>query len=269
MNQSSIPEVAALTLDQIDKLPEGLDASEVDPIRDRTNLIVKLNEQLVVDEAVAESTRPSITYAELRNALTEHLEDPTKPKATARAKEFVSEKLAALDVKLDSEGAIEPRLLRDITVALETKLSKEHPSVQKKCRALLTFLNLHDSDCIAEEKVFTKRYILELIVLFALSQKLDLTQLEITTIRTNKNGALLVLEAKFPTADGGYRQLSYVLKGRHGDASKQSATTNIDQSFWDAAGQPDCPDKAGTIAEYENGKWSFINNSVSSPSEEA
>jgi hypothetical protein len=105
---------------------------------------------------------------------------------------------------------------------------------------------------ILEERTFSKEDILKLIALFAMTNKLELDKLKISKIINNEQGALLVLEVQSPNSDGGYQQISYMIKGRH--ENNKSQTTGLDRTFWD---KDDIPEGGGMIAEYTEGKWRF------------
>lgn len=122
------------------------------------------------------------------------------------------------------------------------KLSAEKPEVEQVC----------DESEVREKQTFSKRKIVELAVLFAIANKLELDTLKIARTITNKDGVLVVLEIKSPIEGGGERFINYIIQGRHG--RNQSKTTNLDQTLFDSDGMPEGGD---IIAEYLDGKWSF------------
>ena len=123
------------------------------------------------------------------------------------------------------------------------KLAEQKPEVEKTCA----------NSEIKEERTFSKEDILKLIALFAMTNKLELDKLKISKIINNEQGALLVLEVQSPNPDGGYQQISYMIKGRH--ENNKSQTTGLDRTFWD---KDDMPEGGSTIADYLEGKWRFI-----------
>jgi hypothetical protein len=122
------------------------------------------------------------------------------------------------------------------------KLAEQKPEVEKTCA----------NSEIKEERTFSKQDILKLIALFAIANKLELDKLKVSKIISNEQGVLLVLEVKSHDADGGYQQISYMIKGRH--ESNQSQATAIDRTFWD---KDDMPEGGDIVAEYLKGRWRF------------
>jgi hypothetical protein len=124
------------------------------------------------------------------------------------------------------------------------KLAEQKPEVEKTCA----------NSEIKEERTFSKQDILKLIALFAMTNKLELDELKISKIINNEQGTLLVLEVQSPNpnSDGGYQQISYMIKGKH--ENNQSGTTAIDRTFWD---KDDMPEGGDIVAEYSEGKWVF------------
>lgn len=106
---------------------------------------------------------------------------------------------------------------------------------------------------VREKQPFSKRKILELILVFAMANKLELDQLKISKSISNKDGVLVFLEVKSPTADGGSKVINYTVEGRHD--SNQSRTTSLDQTEYD---QDDMPVGGDIVAEYRDGKWVFL-----------
>lgn len=125
------------------------------------------------------------------------------------------------------------------------KLARQKPKIEKIYAAE-----------IREEVIFSRQDIAKLIILFAVENKLELDKLEVTEVVTTEEGALLVLEVRYNTADGGYQLFNYTIKGRHKGDGKgyKSGTTSIDRTFWNQDGMPE---NGGLIAEYKDGKWNF------------
>ncbi len=110
---------------------------------------------------------------------------------------------------------------------------------------------------IKENRTFSREEIAKLIVLFAMANKLKLDNLEVTIIINDEQGALLLLQVKFPNDDGSYQVVSYGIKG--GNREKPPTCyyhqeTLIERSFWDKDGGFE---GANIIAEYLEGKWCF------------
>jgi len=242
-----------LTPEQIDKSPEGLEGSVVDSIRDCTARVIALNQQVVEDEKVIQSTKPRLSLEDFKAAAGKFL----------IGSDIADDLLPTLYQSADEEGKLQPSALREFTINLNTKSrGQSDADVKAKCRAMLNAVKDHDSDCIAEERTFSKRYVLELMVLFALSKKLDPAKIKITQVRTNPQGDLLVLEAQIPNADGkGHALINYTIKGRHADAAYNAGVSCLDRTFYDENGEGDRYDEAGPIAEFKEGKWSFISPS--------
>jgi len=85
-----------------------------------------------------------------------------------------------------------------------------------------------------------------------MTHKLTLTDLKVSKIINDKEGRLLVLEVKYPSTDGVYQLLSYMIKGNH--ERNQSNITYINQTFWD---KDEMSEGGDSIAEYLSGKWYF------------
>jgi hypothetical protein len=122
-------------------------------------------------------------------------------------------------------------------------LDSQKPEVEKVCK----------TSEILEERTFSKKDILKLIALFAMANKLEMNDLKVSKIINNEQGVMLALEVKSPNHDGGYQQISYMIKGIANEG-QLSRTTAIDRSFWD---KDDMPEGGGIIAEYLEGKWRF------------
>lgn len=105
---------------------------------------------------------------------------------------------------------------------------------------------------IREERTFSKKDILKLMVLFAMANKLELDKLSVTKIINNKDGALVVLEVKSPNSDGSYRLFEYTIKGRH--EGSEARITCIVQTRWDS---DDMPEGGENIADFAEGKWRY------------
>jgi len=242
-----------LTPEQIEKAPEGLDSPIIDLIRNCTSHVVALNQQAVEDEIMPEPTKPGVTLDEFKAALSG---------CTGYVNLF-DEFLPALYASADAEGRLPPRALWEFAKAVNKKYNRSDLD-RPQYVALNGLLKNYDSDCIAEERTFTKQYILELMVLFALSKKIDPAKMKIVRVRTNKEGVLLMLEAQLPNADGkGYALVNYAIKGRN--SGSECKISCLEQAFYDENDEPyfgktgdnDRPDLMGPIAEYKEGKWSF------------
>jgi hypothetical protein len=233
-----------LTAEQIEKAP-AMDTSLVDSIRSFTMRCISLiHGRCEDDEVLNPTTNPKINLDEFKTLLGEHLEGT----------DIAADLLPALYESADSEGKLAPRALREFMIALNVRRDKlKDKGVNHKCKIMVKSLQPYDSDCIAEERTFSKQYILELIMLFALSKKLDLDQMKIVRIRTNKQEDLLILEVEFPKTDVSEASLiTYNIKGRY--SGNEAGRTSIDQNFFDEDGIP-CSGE--TIMEYIRGKWVF------------
>jgi len=109
---------------------------------------------------------------------------------------------------------------------------------------------------IKEERTFSRKDIEKLIALFAMANKLEVENLKVARIITDKQGTLLVLEVKSPDPDGGYKLISYTLRGRHGN--NKSGTTNLSMIYLDKDDMPIQDSSGDTIVEYMDGKWRFL-----------
>lgn len=105
---------------------------------------------------------------------------------------------------------------------------------------------------VDEVQTFSKKDIVELIVLFAMDNELDLDKIQVTKIIKDEQGRLLTLEVESPTSNGRYQLISYMINGV--SDHHQSGATRIDRSFWD---KDDMPEGGSTVAEYKAGKWVF------------
>lgn len=223
-----------LTPDQVEGREVVFDETDVDGIKKLTSRVVALSQQSVDDDKEIQSPNPKITPDIFRAVLAQYLTGDD-------VADFHKSLQPYLD---DMEGKeyVEPRVLREISHVLNRRKGVS-AETGLKCRAVLNVLHNYDSVCIAEDKIFSKRYILELIVRFALSRKMNVDKAKITKIRRNKNGDLLVIEVEIPDPNGGDRFIEYCIKGRHvGNESSVSILS------WGGMGE---------IATYVNGKWVF------------
>lgn len=232
-----------LSPEQIEGAPK-MDTSLVDSIRMLTSRCISLiHKGCKDDEVLKPTTNPKITLDGFNALLAEHLEGT----------DIANDLLPALYESADSDGKLNPRALREFMIALNVRRDKlKDKVVNHKCMKMVKSLQPYDSDCIAEDRTFSKQYVLELIMLFALSKKLDLDQMKIVRIRTNKQGDLLILEVEFPKTDTSDESLiTYNIRGRYSDS--ESGRTCIDQNFFDDG----IPCSGETVMEYIGGKWVF------------
>lgn len=104
---------------------------------------------------------------------------------------------------------------------------------------------------IKEEKIFTKREVLEKMLEFVAREKLAVADAQVILEEKNAEGALVVLHLKLLDANGSYRVLSYIIKGRHGENT--ASTSYIDQVPYDKEGGMD--GYPSSVAEYNAGQW--------------
>lgn len=103
---------------------------------------------------------------------------------------------------------------------------------------------------IREVRTFSKREILEAMAQFAGDTGSELKATVVDRVVTNKEGTVVVLEVKLSSEDGTYEIINFTIKGRHGH--NESATTNLDRTFFDSDG---VPQGGAIIGEYLDGGW--------------
>jgi hypothetical protein len=132
----------------------------------------------------------------------------------------------------------------DPNAACVERLSSSKPAVEK----------VVEDAIIEEDRIIEKNEALNYLVLAAVSDKIDLDSLNLTEVFTDKNGAIIKIEAKsVDEKTGNFKLLTYQIK-----RAESVDETNVDVSSWNK--DEDWPNSGDVLAKYVGGKWSLFDN---------
>ena len=151
----------------------------------------------------------------------------------------------AINVTLTARPPIKVEKLVESRAACLERLAASKPATEK----------VVEDAVIEEDRVIDKAEALKYIVLAAELDNIDLADLTLTELKSDKNGAVIMMEAKaIDEKTGNYKLLTYQIK-TVGDVGE----TTVQVSSWDK--DEDIPHSGDTLARYRGGKWQLMDDS--------